>query len=323
MNFAFKTIHEFNDYFSSEKACYEWYEQLRWGGVPICPHCGSEKYYKVKPRGKYQDIPSYRCANRECDLPFTVRTNSIFEGSKVELRKWFQAAYEITVCKNGISSIELGNRVGVSQKTAWFINHRIRTMLEETEPELIKDVAVLDETLSGGKNKNRHADKKIPNSQGRFGKDKTIVFGARDLKGRVKTKVIPDVEASTLRNIVDQWVEAGSIMVTDELRTYGKALKGKYFHVTVNHSEGEYVRGAFHTNGLENFWSLFKRGVIGTHHRISPQHCHRYANEFADRYNQRDSTNIDRFVNVVKRTPITRITYKELTSTAPLFKPKE
>src|ERR1700755_728209 len=145
MKFAFNTILEFNDYFKDEATCYQFFEQIRWNGKPVCPFCGSEKFYKVKARGKFQDIPSYRCGNRECDLPFTVRTKSIFEGSKVEFRKWLQAAYEISVAKKGISSVELAARIGVSQKTAWFINHRLRAMLKETEPTLLRDIAQADE----------------------------------------------------------------------------------------------------------------------------------------------------------------------------------
>lgn len=140
-------------------------------------------------------------------MPFTVRTKTIFEGSKVEFRKWLQAAYELSIGKKGISSIELGVRIGVSQKTAWFINHRLRSMLTETAPEILRDIVQLDETLVGGKNKNRHADKKIPNSQGRSSKGKTTVFGARGLLGTVKTQVIPDVEAATIKPIVEKWVE--------------------------------------------------------------------------------------------------------------------
>jgi transposase-like protein len=311
MNFAFKTIHEFNDYFRDELTCYQFFEQIRWNGKPVCPHCGSDKHYKVKPRGKFIDIPSYRCANRECDLPFTVRTGSVFEGSKVQLRKWFQAAYEITVCKNGISSVELGNRIGVSQKTAWLINHKLRDMLKETEPALLKDFAALDETAIGGKNKNKHADKKIPHSQGRSSKGKTTVFGARGLGGKIKTQVVPNVEAETLIPIVEKWVEKGSIMVTDEWTSYTN-LKKDYFHITVNHSVGQYVNGAFSTNGVENFWSLFKRGITGTHHSVSPQHLQRYADEFSDRYNKCDRSNIARFKNAVKRCANERITYQEL-----------
>lgn len=312
MNFAFRTIHEFNDYFRDEKTCYEFFEQVRWGGIPVCPHCGSEKYYKVKARGKFTDIPSYRCGNRSCDLPFTVRTKSIFEGSKVEFRKWLQAAFELSICKNGISSIELGNRIGVSQKTAWFINHRLRGMLTETEPTLLQDVIQMDETTVGGKNKNRHADKKIQGGQGRSSKGKTTVFGARSLTGKVRAKVVPNVLAETLIPIIESWIEKGSIMVSDDWSAY-KQLKQDYFHVVVNHSDKEYVRGGFTTNGIENFWSLFKRGIAGTYHCVSAKHLEKYTAEFAARYNNKDKTNIERFKQIITASDTERVTYKKLT----------
>lgn len=313
MEFAFKTIHEFNDYFKDELTCYEFFEGIRWAGVPVCPHCGTLKTpYKVKARGKFQNIPSYRCSERACGLPFTVRTKSIFEGSKVEFRKWLQAAYEITTDKKGISSIELGIRIGVSQKTAWFINHRLRAMLKETEPTLLRDFAALDETLVGGKNKFKHADKKIPNSQGRSSKGKSTVFGARGLRGQVKTQVVPNVEAETLIPIVNKWVTKGSIMVADEFRSYNN-LNKDFFLIRVKHLEGQYVNGAFSTNGIENFWSIFKRGIVGVFHSVSPQHLQKYCDEFSDRYNRKDNTNIERFKSVIERAHNARITYKELT----------
>jgi transposase-like protein len=314
MDFAFKTIHQFNDYFKDEKTCYEFFEQQRWeNGIPVCPHCGSAKYYKVKARGKFTDIPSYRCGIRECGLPFTVRTKSIFEGSKVEFRKWLQAAFEISICKNGISSVELGNRIGVSQKTAWFINHRLRGMLIETEPTLLTDVTQIDETNLGGKNSNRHADKRVKGGQGRSSKGKTTVFGARSLNGKVRAKVVPNVLASTLIPIIESWIEKGSIMVSDDWSAY-KQLKQDYFHVVVNHSADEYVRGAWTTNGIENFWSLFKRGVTGTYHCISAKHTDKYAAEFAARYNNKDKSNIERFGQLIKAADTQRITYQQLTS---------
>jgi transposase-like protein len=286
MNFAFKTVLEFNDYFKDEATCYQFFETLRWGGTPVCPHCGSLKTpYKVKARGKFTDIPSYRCAERQCDLPFTVRTKSIFEGSKVELRKWFLAAYELSTDKKGISSIELATRIGTSQKTAWFINHRLRAMLKETEPTLLKDVAQVDEAYVGGKNKNRHADKKHQHSQGRSGKGKTMVFGARGLNSQVKAQVVPDADRATLFPIIDKWIDKGSIMVSDEWGGY-HTLHENYFHVKVNHAEGQYINGCFTTNGIENFWSIFKRGVIGTFHSVSPQHLQAYLDEFTDRSNK-------------------------------------
>lgn len=311
MNFNFKTVHEFSDFFRDEKTCYEFLETQRWNGVPQCPHCGSEKYYKVKPRGKFQDIPSYRCANRKCDLPFTVRTKSIFEGSKIELRKWFLAAYEISTCKKGISSIELGTRIGISQKSAWFVNHRLRTMLKEANPKLLKDVVALDETLVGGKNRFKHADKKIPHSQGRSSKGKTTVFGARDYLGQVRTQVIQNADAETIKPIVDKWVEKGSIMVTDEWRSYN-ILKSDYFHISVNHQEGQYVTGAFSSNGVENFWSIFKRSVIGTFHNISPQHIQKYTDELSFRYNNKGTKNFVLFERLIKKADNKRLTYKQL-----------
>jgi transposase-like protein len=322
MNFAFKTIHEFNDYFKDEKTCYEFFEKIRWNGVPICPHCGSGKYYKVKARGKFIDIPSYRCALRSCGLPFTVRTKSIFEASKVEFRKWLQAAFEISTCKNGISSVELATRIGTSQKTGWYINHRLRCMLNETEPELLRNVAQADESLLGGKNRNKHADKKIPHSQGRSPKGKTIVFGVKGLNGQVRTKIIPNVEAETIIPIVEKWIEKGSIMVSDDWTAY-RALKQDYFHIIINHSIGEYVRGAFSTNGVENFWSLFKRGVSGTHHRISPQHAQKYADEFSDRYNRKDISNIARFESLIGKCDKERETYRELTGSCRFIELKD
>ena len=316
MDFTFKTIQEFNDYFKDEKTCYEFLENQRWNDKPICPHCGSEKHYKVKPRGKFQDIPSYRCANRKCDLPFTVRTASIFEGSKVELRKWYQAVYEISTSKKGISSVELATRIGVSQKTAWFINHRIRTMLADTEPALLKGMVEVDESYVGGKNKNRHADKKIEGSQGRSAADKTPVVGLVERGGKVVTFVTNNTDSETLHQIIDNNVVDGATVVTDAYRSYIGLNKG-YNHVTVKHEDGGYIKiegdVKFHTQNIENFWSQLKRGYVGIYHYMSPKHLHRYCNEFATRYNNRHDSNVGRFVLVVKNSAKQKITYDKLT----------
>lgn len=314
MKFAFKNIHEFNDYFKDEKTCYEFFEKIRWeNGKPVCPHCGSTKYYNVKARGKFQDIPSYRCGNRECDLPFTVRTKSVFEGSKVELRKWFQAAYELSICKKGISSVELGQRIGTSQKTAWFINHRLRAMLKETEPTLLRDVVAVDETLIGGKEPNKHADKRLQGTRGRSAVGKNMVVGVRSYTGEVRGKVVPDADGATIKPFIEKNVEKGAMVVTDEWGAY-RSIEEAYFRITVNHSEGQYVNGAFSTNGVENFWSIFKRGITGTFHSLSVQHLQSYVDEFADRYNKKDWGTNARFKTLVGRAPLKRITYKELLS---------
>ena len=287
---------------------------LEWNNKPVCPHCGSEKHYKVKARGKFTDIPSYRCANRQCDLPFTARTGSIFEGSKVELRKWFQAAYEISTSKKGISSVELSTRIGVSQKTAWLINHKIRTMLTETQPELLDGIVEGDESFFGGKNKNRHADKKAPQSQGRSHSDKTAVLGLVQRDGKVRTFVVPNTSSETLHSIMVANVAKEAVLITDAYRSYN-GLEKRYNHVTVKHTDGNYKTDKhFHTNNIEGFWSIFKRGVIGIYHYVSPQHLQLYCSEFSSRYNGRKDSNIDRFVFVIKNCTNATITYDKLTA---------
>ncbi len=317
MDFAFKTIHEFNDFFKDEKSCYAYFENVRWAGVPVCPHCASAKTpYTVKARGKFQDIPSYRCSERPCGLPFTVRTKSIFEGSKVELRKWFQAAYEISIAKNGISSVELGNRIGVSQKTAWFINHRLRTMLIDTEPELLEGMVEVDECYIGGKTKNKHNKVRKASiekrSLGQGSGDKTGVVAFVSRSGGIRTTVLDG--AKSLKQIVSENVAKSAVVITDSLKAYKGLAKDFAGHESVNHTENEYVRGIFHTNTVEGFFGQFKRSVAGTHIFISPQHTHRYAVEFATRYEQREVSNIERFVNIVKNSGVERVTYKVLTA---------
>ena len=323
--FTFKTIHEFNDYFKDEKTCYEFYEQQRWeGGVPVCPHCGTaKKAYKVKARGMFKDIPSYRCSESGCGLPFTVRTGSIYEGSKVELRKWFQAIYEITTSKKGISSVELATRLGVSQKTGWLMNHKIRTMLADTATELLGEdgkTVQADETYVGGKNKNRHKGKKVEGSQGRSAADKTPVVGLIEKGGRVMTFVTQDTSAETLTQIIDNNVVNGATIVTDAYKSYS-TIGNAYNHITVKHQEGGYITerngNKFHTQNIENFWSQLKRGYIGIYHYMSPQHLHRYCNEFATRYNMRDDGNIARFLHVVRNSDSPKITYRILTPNIP------
>ena len=316
MEFQFKTISEFNDYFNTELACYRFLENQRWAGTPKCPHCGSEKHYTVKSRGKFKDIPSYRCANRACDLPFFVRTGTIFEGSKVELRKWFQAIYEITTCKKGISSVELGTRIGVSQKSAWQMNHKIRTLLASSAPALLSGIVESDESYIGGKNKNRHNDKKIPNSQGRSAKDKIPVVGLIERGGKVLTFVAQNTDAETLHQIIENNVLDGATIVTDSYKSY-HGIGATYNHVVVKHENGGYVMyegdNEFHTQNIENFWSQLKRGYIGIYHYMSPQHLHRYCNEFATRYNQRNGCNISRFMYVINNCGVPKITYSDLT----------
>lgn len=313
MEYAFKTITEFNDYFKDEKTCYDFLEKQRWSNGPVCPHCGSAKApYKVKPRGKFKDIPSYRCSERPCDLPFTVRTGSIFEGSKVELRKWFQAAYELSISKKGISSVELGTRIGVSQKTAWFINHRLRAMLKETNPELLTGEVETDETYYSGQNKNRHKSKKV---KGTGMHTKSPMVGCLQREGKIVLKVLDKGTANgkVIKPLIREIIHKSAVIITDGFGAYCGLQKEFAGHETVDHGSGEYVRGKWHTNSIEGFWSQLKRGIVGTFHAVSHKHLQAYCNEFGYRYNTKGLDNIERFADSIKKCLNTRVTYDKLT----------
>jgi len=304
METQFKNLQQLLDFFKDEQTCKDWYEQQRWGGSIACPHCGNAgKIYRTN-RG-------FKCGEKLCGKKFTVISGTIFENTKISLRLWFGAMYLISTSKKGVSSLQLAEQLGVTQKTAWFINHRIREMLKDSAPETFTDVVQIDETLVGGLNKNRHADKKHKNTQG--GKGKSIVFGARSITGKVKTLVIPNTEISTILPVVKNWIETGSIMVTDEARQYHKSLDADFFHVSINHSEGQYASGCFTTNNMENFWSTFKRGIIGIYHYVSPQHLQRYATEFEYRYNNRKDSGVEKFETAIKGADSKRLTYDTLT----------
>lgn len=327
MDFTFKTIAEFNDYFKDEKTCYEFLETQRWNGVPVCPHCATaKKPYTVKARGKFQDIPSYRCSERACGLPFTVRTGSIFEGSKVELRKWLQASYELSISKKGISSVELATRIGVSQKTAWFINHRLRSMLIETAPDmLLTGVVEVDETYMGGKEKNKSKKVRAANKAKAAelsGKTRNVypvdtkvaVLGILERGGKLRVQPMVSASKEVLLPILAKNINTNATVVTDGLKSYKKLGDVYNLHVVVNHANDEWTKGPYSTNSIEGFWSVLKRGVIGTFHSVSPQHLHRYCDEFAYRYNNREVSNIERFTESIKNAHNSRLTYKALTT---------
>jgi hypothetical protein len=319
MELNFKTLADFHKFFKTEKKCYEFLEQHRWNGKAVCPHCGTDKEpYKVKARGKFLDIPSYRCSERACDLPFTVRTGSIFEGSRVEAKKWLHAIYELMTCRNGISSVELGVRIGVSQKTAWFMNHRIRSMFSEKFPEKLGGVVEVDETYIGGKEKNKHYNKRksIP-TETQFDRPPVVGFVARGGKLVLKAQRVQKLYGENIKPIVRANVDTSAILVTDGFGAYYGLDKEYRAHAVVNHAAGEYVRGAFHTNTIEGAFSILKTAIVGTFHYMSRKHLQRYCDEFAFRYNNKLSTNLQRFSESFKRLETAKVTYKRLT--APTF----
>lgn len=303
----FKSLIELFDTFKTEEQCREYLIQQRWNGKPVCPHCGySEKAYTIEG-GK-----RFKCGNKECHKKYSVTVGTFFENSNIPLRTWFAAMYLITAHKKGISSLQLSRDLNIHQKTAWFMLHRIRGMVKAQAPEKLEGYVQVDETFVGGKNKNRHESKKVKGGQGRSSKDKTPVLGAIQLGGKVVANVVPDASRQSLQPIIRHMVKPGSIMVTDEWQAYN-GLGLTYSHISVNHSAGEYVRGAFDTNSIENFWSLFKRGIVGIYHQVSAKHLQAYVDEFAYRHNTRKDNDQFRFSETLTKTE-GRLKYKDLTA---------
>lgn len=305
---AFNSFSQMLEVLNTETKCREFLETLRWNNESICPHCGSQSkaHYKLKTKGEFKGLR--KC--KDCRERFTVTVGTMFEGSHVPLRKWFIAIYIFSSHKKGISSLQLHRDLGVTQKTAWFMLGRLRNTFKTKTKVKFTDHTQADETFIGGKNKNRHANKKVENSQGRSFKDKTPVFGLLN-KGLVNTHVVPDTKASTLKPIIASMVEKGSILVTDEWVAYS-GLSKDYQHEVLKHNEGQFVNSNnFHTNSVEGFWSLLKRGIFGIYHSASAKHLNKYCDEFSYRYNTRNITDSNRFsMSLVNADE--RLTYKQL-----------
>lgn len=284
----FKSLPALLDHFKDEKTCIEYYEKLRWNGKPVCPFCNSDK----KP---YKTKRGYKCSNNECYKKFTVKVGTIFESSKIPFRTWFAAIYICTSHKKGISSHQLRKDLGVTQKTGWFILQRIREMLKNQAPTMIGggDAMVeADEAYCGGREANKHFPKrrsdKNPSlrNDGTPFKDKKVVLGIIERDGKV---VLRHVANATKKNMVDfigNHVPQGSRIITDDYKGYS-SLGEVYKHDTINHTLKVYVVGDCHTNTIENFWSVLKRGLYGIYHNVSDKHFERYLNEFAARFNSR------------------------------------
>lgn len=285
----------------SKNECREYLEGLRWQGIPKCPHCQSEKHYKLTIKGEFNGL--YKC--RECKERFTVTIGTMFEGSKVPLEDWFYAIYIFLSHKKGISSIQLSKDIGVTQKTAWFMLNRIRHNMNRKANFFFNDVTQVDETYIGGKNKNR-----FKRNQGRSLKQKTPVVGLLS-HDKVYTIVVPNVSSRILKGVIYSLVVESTTVVTDGLRSY-KGLDKHYNHQIVDHDAKKYVNEeGYHTNGIEGFWSQLERGLKGIYHVVSPKHLSKYYDEFAYRYNTRFMIDIERFTEFIATT-CKRLSYYDL-----------
>ena len=305
------TLIQLMDRFATEEAAVEWFESIFWPTDRCCGHCGSFDTHET-PKRKPQP---YRC--RDCRKYFSVRTGTLLESSRVPLRKWAIAIYLCLTSLKGVSSMKLHRDIGVTQKTAWFMIHRIRVAWSaQGNNDDFGGPVEVDETYCGGKRSNMsNAKRKELADTGRGAVGKVAVAGIKDRESnKVTAQVVESVDADTLISFIEDRVEYGAKVYTDELKAYGKlpTMLNGYDHETVIHSVKEFVRGQAHTNGVESFWSMLKRAHKGTFHKMSPKHLDRYVQEFAGRHNMRESGTINQMRETVARFVGRRLLYRNL-----------
>nr|WP_294942315.1 IS1595 family transposase [uncultured Mucilaginibacter sp.] len=303
----FKSLTQVLDFFKEETTCVAYLAKSRWNDEPYCPHCGNVGAY-VTNRG-------FKCKAKECHKKFTVTTGTIFENTKISLRTWFAAMYLCTAHKKGISSLQLSRDLNITQKTAWFVLHRIREMLNLNAGEQLEGVVEMDETYVGGKTANKSNKKRaeLRASGAQFASKTTVVALVERTKGIVKTQVFgkDKLRFNDVFPVIEANVKADALVITDSSTMYG-SLKHSFEHETVNHVQKEFVRGDIHTNTIEGFFSQLKRGIYGIYHQVSPKHLHRYCHEFGYRYNTRTLKDVIRFEDAIKNVNNVRLTYSDL-----------
>ncbi len=300
-----QTLQEAVLYASDKERVHDFMASMRWADGVECIHCECDRVGFISTRQKF------KCKNPECRKQFSVKAGSVMEDSPLGLDKWFLATWMIANCKNGVSSYELHRELGITQKSAWFLAHRIRLAMQEGSLDKIPNEAEVDETYIGGKARSMHQKRwkrqRIKKNQG-----KSIVIGVLDRENRkVATKVIQDTEEGTLNQFVKENVEAVATVYTDGHLGYANLSKEDYLHCVINHAY-EYVRGHIHTNGIENFWGLLKRTVKGTYVCPEEFHLFRYLDEQSFRYNYREECNFERVQRVLGGVAGKRVTYKKL-----------
>ena len=295
INFSkFDSPLEIADYFHTEGICKAAIAQERWGdGAAVCPYCGCTHTYMTK-EGRY--------ICKDCHRHFSVLVGTIFENTKVSLRKWFLAMYIVSCTKKGMSSCQLAREIKVTQKTAWFMLHKIRGLFGISDDIELDGEVEMDEMYLGGRETNKHESKKVAGTQGRSTKTKTPIFGMIQRDGKVVAMKVENTQGATLLPIVGQFVKEGATTYTDELSAYNGLTKEGYDHLIVNHGKREFVRCKdIHTNSIEGFWGHFKRVIFSTYHCVSKDYVQRYIDEQSYRWNTREEKSSYRFHDMFKK----------------------
>lgn len=305
----FKSLPQLLKHFTDDTVCMQFLEQKLWKGEPFCPHCGSTRVYRIKQGFQF------KCGDKKnCDKKFNVLKNTIFENSKIALPLWMGAVFLATSHKKGISSHQLSRDLGCTQKTAWFMLHRIRTIGIIKKKQTLKgDNIIIDETFCGGKERFKSKFKRKQVHTGERTIEKTPVLGLMEKEGKAILQVIPEATREAVMPVITNLVEKGSTIITDSSSIYARLKFNPDYngHIEINHSENEYVKNGYTTNHVESLFACFKRTIYGTYHQISTKHLQAYCNETAYRFNTRKLKDFERFDDTFERI-YTRLRYADL-----------